>query len=119
MVGIGGTFGAILLCYSYTYAQIDDKVLYQKSTSIIAAGFQLGQFVGDLISQLLVIATDGNYVMLPYINASCNRINYYKYFNFSILISVYISHDKKKKINGKFIDLNYKYIKSTYRNTYS
>lgn len=74
MAGIGVSVTILTFTYSYLLAQIEDKQLYQKVTSIITVSFELGAVVSSLLSQCIVSANGGNYSALPYCNAIGKRL---------------------------------------------
>lgn len=69
MAGIGVSTAIFMFTCSYSLAQIEDKGLFQKVTSITAVNFELGSVVSSISSQYIVSTSGGNYTALPYYNA--------------------------------------------------
>lgn len=76
MAGIGSTSNALILVYSYFYAQISDRKQYQKTTSIAFVSLELGIVFGSILSQIIVSLSGGIYTVLPYCNAFGNITNH-------------------------------------------
>lgn len=66
-------YSANILGMCYLYAQLEDINQYLMGTGILTAALQMGNFVGDLLGQVIVNYTGGSYTVLPYYNISSNH----------------------------------------------